>query len=315
MRHLLEFTRRGLDLTQERRHVGVHLEHTCGLLTTGFDHRQVAGDQVAVFHHTLQRTELVAKRELADGLAITRRTLPAGAARLVFANLSQFGGVHRDAAHVVHLDLENGAALHGLANPGIKRGKTGQRLQPCAALLEACFFLSRWHRFALCVNCIGHRPAVLKVDGTNLGEVGREIARPQGVGEKPRQVHVALFIHGEQVPPRHGVGAGHEICLDFAQRLRFVGLYLLEEGGLAVFEVHQGGGDHAKRHQTGGSEVAGQTEIVAHGISSRVMETEVSVQGRACADRDVGLAEILGRGIKTPHTPREVFRRRTLIPW
>ena len=206
----------------------------------------------------------------ADGLAVAGRALPAAVARLVLADLSQLGRIDRDTAQVIHLDLEDGAALHGLAHPCVQRSKALQCLELLTNLFEARLFLRRCPRLALSVHPIGHGSAGCEIDRADLAKVRGEVAGPEGVGEKPRQVHVALFVHRQQVAPGDCIGAGHEIALNATEHLRFVGLDFLEEGRLSLFEIHQGGGHHAKGHQAGDGEVTGEAEIVVHELSSKL---------------------------------------------
>ena len=103
--------RGALDLSEERGDVRVDLEHADDLLGAGFQHRQVAGDQVAVLDHALEGAELAPVGKFARRLSRHRR-FPAGIAELVLADLRMLRGVGGDAAQVEYLDFEHGALLH-----------------------------------------------------------------------------------------------------------------------------------------------------------------------------------------------------------
>ena len=149
-------------------------------------HGDVALDQVAVVDRALEGAELVAVHQLA-GPACRPRPKASRRCPPCPRPLRELGRIHGEPAQVVDLDLEDRGAAHerahgaSIANAGGAPTWLGPgRCRPSGLLQRGA-----------AARALPRGPAGFDRDGFRLRHQRREMGRPQGVGEHPRQGDVA----------------------------------------------------------------------------------------------------------------------------
>ena len=243
--------RSGLDLVEERGHVGVDLEHADQLVATGGTQRHVGGNQVAVLDHALEGAEFVAVGQLAGGLPADGRA-PALVVDRVLADLGVLGRIDRDPSQVEDLDLEHAARAHRRVGRAVQRREPRQGHELPAQRGQAG---APW---AVCRAAGGHRAAGVDRQPLRRGHEGCEILLPQHVRHHAGQVDVAGLVHRQQTAAGRGFVLARQLRLRLRQESALLALHLGEKRFLHALQKIQRQRQRHERQQGGDREVAHQ---------------------------------------------------------